>query len=345
MLKNMTGQICSYLEVQERSARNDNEQAWWWCKCICGNRTEVGGTELRSGRIRSCGCKAAELVAISKGTTNISKDPAYRNWISMKHRHKCGYATLCDRWLHSFLNFLSDMGPKPSSKHTVERRDSTKGYEPDNCYWATIAEQNNNLSHNRYITYDNQVMTISQWAIEKGMQLGTLTTRIDILHWDIEKALTTPVGKANYHPPRSNRKSNIAYKIWIDMKRRCRGKNNHHSQNHGNKGIKVCERWLHSFENFLADMGPRPSLKHSIERRDNNKDYCPENCYWGTATDQSNNTNRNRLITINNRVQTVAQWCRETGQNPCRVYRRLHDGWNEVDAVLTPSLRKSNVQR
>ena len=338
----MTGQTCGYLEVQERSTRNDGEKAWWWCKCICGNRTEVGGVELRNGRVRSCGCKAAELVAISKGTTNISKDPAYKNWKSMKQHSGRRNITICDRWLHSFSNFLLDMGPKPSSKHSIERRDSTKGHEPDNCYWATITEQNSNLSHNRYITYDNRVMTISQWAIEKGMQLGTLTTRIDILHWSIEKALTTPVGKANYHPPRSDRKSNIAYNIWIDMKRRCKQSNR--SQNHGGKGIKVCERWLHSFENFLADMGPRPSLKHSIERRDNSKDYCPENCYWATYTEQNNNTSNNRLITIDGRSQTVAQWCREYGQKPERAYARLCAGWDEIEAILTPSLKKSNVQ-
>ena len=344
MLKNMTGQICSYLEVQERSTRKDGKKAWWWCKCVCGNRIEVGGVELRNRRTRSCGCKAAEMVAKSKCTTNISKNPAYHQWISMKQRCKRGYATLCDRWLHSFSNFLSDMGPKPSPKHTIERRDSTKGYEPGNCYWATTVEQNNNLSHNHNITYDNQVMTISQWAREKGMKVGTLITRIDTLHWDIERALTTPVGKANYCPPKSNRRQDPAYKIWIDMKRRCRSKNNHHSQNHGDKGIKVCERWLNSFENFLEDMGPRPSLKHSIERRDNSKDYGPENCYWATSEEQNNNTSCNRLITINNRTQTVAQWCRETGQNPQRAYARLCAGWNEIEAILTPSLKRSNIQ-
>lgn len=73
------------------------------------------------------------------------------------------------------------------------------------------------------------------------------------------------------------------YKCWERMKGRCSNKSR--SYYHG-KGIKVCDRWLHSFSNFYADMGKLPSSKHSLDRINNEKDYTPENCRWATKQEQ-----------------------------------------------------------
>lgn len=96
------------------------------------------------------------------------------------------------------------------------------------------------------------------------------------------------------------------WRAWKDMRARCSNPNRENYPNYGGRGIKVCERWQ-KFENFYADMGPRPKAivrvrsKYSIERRDNGGNYTPENCYWATVSVQ--NSNR--------RSRKEARLCRE----------------------------------
>jgi len=123
---------------------------------------------------------------------------------------------------------------------------------------------------------------------------------------------------------------------WINMKQRCFNPNHKQYSDWGGRGITVYDRWL-DFENFLADMGSRPSPKHSLDRINNDADYSAENCRWATKADQQNNRRNNKpLITIGNETYTIAQWGIEMGYGEMVIQGRLKMGWSEYKAVMTP---------
>ena len=127
------------------------------------------------------------------------------------------------------------------------------------------------------------------------------------------------------------------YQTWQHMKSRCFNPNNKAYSDYGGRGIAVCDRWKNSSQNFLADMGSRPTAKHSLDRIDNNADYSAENCKWSTRVEQQNNQRSNKpLITIDGKTLTIAQWTEEMGYGESVIYNRLEDGWSELDAVITP---------
>ena len=128
------------------------------------------------------------------------------------------------------------------------------------------------------------------------------------------------------------------YQAWHDMKRRCFNPNAKNYSYYGGRGIFMCDRWL-SFENFLADMGSRPTAKHSLDRIDNNADYSPDNCRWSTKKEQQNNKRTNRLITIGCVTLTIAQWTKEMGYGESVINKRLDMGWSEYDAVTPVQVR------
>lgn len=101
--------------------------------------------------------------------------------------------------------------------------------------------------------------------------------------------------------------------IWTGMLNRCRNPRVKSYADYGGRGIAVCERWRSDFAAFYADMGPRPSPSHSIDRIDNNGPYSPENCRWSTPAQQAINTRRNRRVSLNGKTQTLSQWASDMG--------------------------------
>lgn len=124
------------------------------------------------------------------------------------------------------------------------------------------------------------------------------------------------------------------YSVWSSMKDRCGNPKTKNFGDYGGRGIKVCERWL-SFENFADDMGPRPE-GHSIERRDNNGNYEPGNCFWATRLEQNRNTRRNRFLTHNDETKCITEWTALKGFKENTIRQRLFMGWEVSRAIETP---------
>lgn len=124
--------------------------------------------------------------------------------------------------------------------------------------------------------------------------------------------------------------------IWASMMQRCLDERSKSYERYGGRGIKVCDRWL-MFDNFLADMGPRPSSEYSIDRINNDGDYEPGNCRWATRMEQACNTRRNRILEFNGESLTLAEWERRLGSKKNVLARRLDGlGWSVEKALTTP---------
>ena len=131
-----------------------------------------------------------------------------------------------------------------------------------------------------------------------------------------------------------------AYSTWSAMKSRCYNKNHIHYDAYGGRGIKVCDRWLgrEGFRNFYNDMFPKPN-NSTLDRIDNNADYCPENCRWSSKTEQANNTRRNKIIEYNGESMTAAQWARKIGIPYRTLLTRLRRGMPLEKALSSDKYR------
>lgn len=124
---------------------------------------------------------------------------------------------------------------------------------------------------------------------------------------------------------------------WQHILQRCLNPNDAGFHHYGGRGIKVCKRWLR-FENFFADMGKRPSPKHTIDRINNNGDYKLSNCRWATMKEQMNNTRGNRILTFNGKSQNTTQWANELGFISAHAItcRLTQLNWTVERALTTP---------
>ena len=152
--------------------------------------------------------------------------------------------------------------------------------------------------------------------------------------WPKERAFFINLTHGKAHTPE--------YRSWSGMKNRCYNKKTNNYFFYGGRGITVCARWLESFENFLKDMGERPSLQHSIDRINNTGNYELSNCKWSTHTEQNRNTSRNIFIIneLTKEKKLISAWCVLLKGNPNLVRQRIQRGWSEQKAITTPVRRK-----
>lgn len=150
----LSGRVFERLTVKAREGTRGGKRAWR-CQCACGASVVVRTDHLTLGRVKSCGCFSSDVTAARNMSHGLSHLPEYDTWLHVIARctneksaswSKYGAQgiTMCARWRESFEAFFEDMGRKPSPQHSIDRIDNARGYEPANCRWATITEQNRN---------------------------------------------------------------------------------------------------------------------------------------------------------------------------------------------------------
>lgn len=154
------------------------------CECACGTRRDVNNRNLRAGLSKSCGCARPD----GRRRHGLTGSVEFKIWVGMKTRcynpdangyHNYGAlgVVLCDRWLgeQGFVNFLADMGPRPTPEHSIDRYPNKNGnYEPGNCRWATRKDQMRNVKYNRIVTAEGRDQCVAGWAEELGVKYSRL---------------------------------------------------------------------------------------------------------------------------------------------------------------------------
>ena len=194
----LTGRRFGKLAIVERAASKNG--ARWLCHCDCGRQKIVQGGHLRSGNSLSCGCDKNAAIGRANKTHGDTRTRLYKIWIGMKsrcydlnHMHFSAYGgsgiTVCPAWRFEFSKFREwAMANGYDRNLTIDRIDNGLGYCPENCRWATVTEQNQNWRSTRYIEFQGQRCTLTEWAAIVGISKASLSYRL--AHWPIERALS-----------------------------------------------------------------------------------------------------------------------------------------------------------
>lgn len=127
------------------------------------------------------------------------------------------------------------------------------------------------------------------------------------------------------------------YSAWQSMIARCNNPNAKNYKDYGGRGIRVCQRWLgeHGFQNFLNDMGRRPSNGLSLDREKNDLGYSPDNCRWANSKQQGRNKRNSRVLTVGAQSAPLSEWAERTGIGKTTIRERLRRGWSVKRALFT----------
>jgi len=187
--------------------RGRGERSFRLCVCDCGLEVEVREDRLKSGRRVTCGEVCRYSLDTPPGRFWHLWRSEFDSWSCMllrcyepKVKSYGNYGgrgiTVCDRWRGSFLNFLSDMGPKPESSCTIDRIDNDGDYEPGNCRWATRSQQARNMRNSVYVDHGGRRVLLCELCEQLGLSMHLVYGRLN-LGWPLDEALSRPARQ--YH--------------------------------------------------------------------------------------------------------------------------------------------------
>jgi hypothetical protein len=174
----------------------------WLCRCECGTERAVLAIHLKDGRSQSCGCLTRERSSQRHTRHGRCATAEYKVWQAMiarcfnpKNPRYADYGergiSVCDEW-RDFAAFYRDLGDRPSSEHSIDRVDNSRGYEPGNCKWSIPHEQMTNRRCTRFVDVDGKQIPLASLAMKHGLPANTLRFRL-LKGWPLSAALETPV--------------------------------------------------------------------------------------------------------------------------------------------------------
>ena len=202
----LTGQVFGYLTVLRREGTR-RKYALWRCRCTCGKECLAASNLLKEGRKKSCaldGHYNLEYLKARPPGITAANPSEHSSWQKMwerctnpnHERYKYYGArgiTICEAW-KSFPQFLKDLGQKPTPKHTVDRIDNDKNYEPANCKWSTRKEQSRNRQTTVYVEHEGKRVLLIDLVAEHGVTRSVVYGRLKN-GWPLDRALLEPVKK------------------------------------------------------------------------------------------------------------------------------------------------------
>lgn len=322
-IMDLTGQRFGRLVVISFVERNKWRSAIWLCVCDCGNETTVAGGVLRHGSTRSCGCLQKEmrapidltgqrfgrLTAINQAEDNLSNKPYWdcvcdcgkvatvaADHLKNGHTQSCG----CLQRERASEALLINLIGQRFGRLKVIGRAEDKGTR---VMWNCVCDCGENA-------------TVGASSLSEGRTRSCGCLRKETIA-EIGRVTATTHGLSGAP----------GYAIWRSMIGRCLSPDNKSYPHYGGRGITVCDRWLGNVENFILDMGPRPEGL-TLERKNNDLGYTPENCIWATSHEQNQNTSRTKLNPI---AVRVIRHLFDSGQ---KTIKELADGYRVHAATV-----------
>lgn len=190
VLIDLTGSVFGKLKVIRRVVSRKNHGVRWLCECECGNKLIVDGHSLKRGNTKSCGCLQRQRVHEIFYIHGRKPRRLYSIWCTMKNRchnpnsskyymYGARGISVCPEWLHDFVSFRDwALSNGYAENLTINRIDNDGNYTPENCQWVDFRVQANNTRRNRYVTFNGETHTISEWSRITGIKLSCLYSRL-----------------------------------------------------------------------------------------------------------------------------------------------------------------------
>ena len=209
--ESVIGQTFSELTILSLEGRDHASKMLVRCRCSCGAVHTLRFNSLQAGKAVSCGHISREFTSARSTIHGLSRHPDFQVWVDMNKRchgsnpkftknYKDRGIEVCEQWRHNPAQFFNDMGPRPKGM-SLERVDNSKGYNPENCVWASMKVQQNNKRTNVFLEFQGKRMTVTQWAEELEIPKQTLLGRLRY-GWSVEDVLTRPIDERCRHPRR-----------------------------------------------------------------------------------------------------------------------------------------------